>query len=525
MVEYHKGQVLEKPEALTSETAESQQKYEFLLELCHDGILIIQDGKIRESNYLMAKMCGYAAEEVLDTELASFLHPEDMQWVESIYTRVIDDANAIEIQETAFMWKNGIKIFAEVTAGQFVYNQQPAVLLMVREINDRSQAFDEQEKNNAIGSMAALSGGIVHDYNHLLKAIIGNISQARANLPPEHKAFMVLSEALTATNTAKNLTHQLIQFSRDSNPQKTTASVADLLTSAVEFTLSGSNVKPVYELSANLWPIDVEKCQIVQAIHNIVMNAREAMPWGGEINIAAENISVQNDDAHLLKGRYVKLIFEDKGCGIKKAFLDKVFEPYFSTKNQTIQEASGLGLPISRSIIHKHGGAIKVESIVGMGTTLVVYLPAGDAPIIEKEAQIKTETEIPIFGNGRILIMDDERTIRELGGKIVSHLGYDVEFAHNGTEAVKQYQKALVDRAPYDVVILDLTVRGEMGGIETIQKLMELDPEVNAIVSSGYASQPDIMDFEQRGFKGFVAKPYTVEELRETLERVLPVAA
>ena len=522
MVEHHKAQVAEKSEILAPETAESQQKYEFLLELSHDGILIVQDGKIRESNHLMAKMCGYTVEEVLDTELASFLHPEDMQWVERIYARVIDDANAIEIHETAFMCKNGVKIFAEVAAGQFVYNQQPAVLLMVREINDRVQAGDEYEKNNAIGSLSALSGGIAHDYNHLLTAIFGNISQARANLPPEHKAFMMLSEALTATNTAKNLTHQLIQFSRDSNPQKTTASVADLLTSATEFTLNGTNVRPLYRLPADLWPIDAEKSQVVQAIHNIVMNAREAMPRGGEINIAAENICIQNDKAHLSKGRYVKLIFEDHGCGIKKAFLDKIFDPYFSTKNQTIQEASGLGLSISQSIINKHGGAIKVESIVGMGTTLFVYLPAGDAPTVAKETQIKTETEIPIFGYGRILIMDDEKTIRELGGKIVTHLGYDVEFACSGSEAVDQYKKALDAQLPYDAVILDLTVSGAMDGIETVEKLLELDPQVRAIVSSGYASQPDITDFEQHGFKGFVARPYTEEELRMTLDRVLP---
>ncbi len=522
MAENSNPKTMQQSRFLAMETDESQLKYEFLLELCHDGILIVQDGKIRESNHLMAKMCGYTVEEVLDTELASFLHPADMQWMERIYARVIDDANAIEIHETAFMCKNGIKIFAEVTAGQFVYNQQPAVLLMIREINDQEQACDIQKKNNAIGPMAALSGGVAHDCNHLLSAIIGNISKARANLPPEHKAFMMLSEALMATNTAQNLTHQLIQFSRDSNPQKTTASVADLLTSATEFTLSDSNVRPVYQWPPGLWPIDVEKSQIVQAIHNIVMNAREAMPHGGEIKISAENITLQNAEAHLSEGRYVKMVFKDHGCGIRKIFLDKIFDPYFSTKNHTIQHASGLGLPISQSIISKHSGAIKVESIVGMGTSLFVYLPAGDAPTVEKETPITAETEIPIFGNGRILIVDDEKTIRELGGKIVTHLGYEVEFACNGSEAVDQYKKALDARLPYEAVILDLMVSGAMDGIETVEKLLKLDPQVRAIVSSGYASQPDITDFEQHGFKGFVARPYTEEELRVTLDLVLP---
>ena len=504
------------------DTRESQQKYEFLLELCHDGILIVQDGKIRESNHLMAKMCGYSVEEVLDTELASFLHPEDMQWVEKIYARVVDDANAIEIHETAFMCKNGIKIFAEVTAGLFVYNQEPAVLLMVREISDRIQKDNDREKSSDIGSMAALSGGIAHDYNNLLTAIIGNISQARANLPREHKAFMMLSQALTATNTAKNLTHQLIQFSRPTSPRKATAAVADLLTSATEFTLSGSNVRPVYQVPDDLWSIEVEKSQIVQAIHNIVMNAREAMPRGGKIKIGAENITIQHDEVSLPKGRYFKLFFEDHGCGIKKALLDRIFEPYYSTKNCTIQEVSGLGLSISQSIISKHGGTVTVESKFGRGTTLFVYLPAGTTPQAAEKIEPETETEIPIFGNGRILIMDDEEMIRELGGKIVTHLGYDVEFANSGPEAVNRYKKALDTQAPYDAVILDLTVRGDMDGMETIVKLLELDPHVKAIVSSGYASQPDITDFKQHGFKGFVARPYIEEELRETLDRVLP---
>src|SRR5210317_1362906 len=169
---------------------ESQQKYEFLLELCNDGILIVQDGKIRESNHLMAKLCGYAVEEVLDTEFASFFHPDDMDRIERISARVIDDANSIEIHETAMMCKNGIKIFAELTAGQFVYNQEPTVLFMVRDISERTQSENEFQKSTKMGSIATLSGGIAHDYNNLLNAIIGNIYLAQANLPPEHKAFL-----------------------------------------------------------------------------------------------------------------------------------------------------------------------------------------------------------------------------------------------------------------------------------------------------------------------------------------------
>jgi PAS domain S-box-containing protein len=501
--------------------SESQQKYEFLLELCHDGILIVQDGKIKESNHLMAKMCGYAAEEILDTEFASFFQPDDMARIEKICAKAIQDTNSIEIHEATLMCKNGIKLFAELSAGHFVYNQQPAILFIVRDISDRVQSQKELEKTRNLDSIAALSGGIAHDYNNLLTAIIGNISLAQANLAPEHKAFLVLSQALNASNTAKHLTQKLIAFSKGGAADKTTASVARLVKSATEFTLSGSNVKSTYCFATDLWSVEVEESRIIQAIYNVVMNANEAMPQGGVLKIGAENKTIQEDDGYLGAGKYVRIFFEDQGAGIPEIFLDKIFNPYFSTKNRCSREVPGLGLSICDSIVKKHGGAVTVESKVGCGTTLHIYLPAVETQAVENASEKRTESEIPIFGNGRILIMDDEKMIRKLAGEIITHLGYDVEFAQNGSEAVERYKNAFEAETPYDAVILDLTVRGAMGGKEAIKKLLETDPQVNAIVSSGYCTDPVIKDYEQHGFRGFIAKPYTLEELGDTLEQVL----
>ena len=521
MVEQHDHNGSVSVDLAEKEGAESQQKFDFLLELCNDGILIVQDGKIKESNHLMAKMCGYAVDEVLDTEFASFFHPDDIAQIERICAAVIGDANAIEVHDITPMCKNGLKLQAEITAGHFVYNQHPAVLFIVRDISDRIRSENARAKSRKLDSITALSGGIAHDYNNLLTAIIGNISLAQVNLSPEHKAFILLSQALAASKTAKHLTRKLITFSKDGAPDKTAAAVSQLVMSATEFTLSGSNVKSFYNFADDLWSLNVDKIQVGQAIYNIVMNAREAMPKGGVLKVGAENVSLKPGDKQLPQGRYVKIYFEDHGKGIPKKCLDNIFDPYFSTKNRDTRNGPGLGLSICQSIIKNHGGDMTVESALGKGTQFHIYLPAADAQPADDISGKSEETEISIFGNGRILVMDDEMMIRELSGRILTHLGYDVEFAENGSEAADLYKNAMQSPTPFDGVILDLTVRGGMGGKEAIKKILEIDPHVNAVISSGYSTDPCLTDFRQYGFKGIIAKPYTLEDISATLNQVM----
>jgi PAS domain S-box-containing protein len=515
MIEKKTASFLSNAENPNGSLKDSQEKYNLLLELSNDGILIVQDGKIRESNDLMAQMCGYAVEEILDTDFASFFQPEDMALFEFLYDHLIGDPSAVEVHEMVLICKNGRKLNVEIAAGRFIYKKDPAILLIVKHTTDLINAHKALKRSKQWASIAALSGGIAHDYNNLLTAIMGNISLARTYLKPKEKPFALLEHALAASKTAKNLTHRLISFSKGGVPQKTRAPVAKLVQSATEFTLSGSNVKSEYTLPDDLWPVEVDKIQIGQAIYNVVMNAREAMPRGGILEVCAENVK------HQKNGNYVRISFCDHGHGIPADDLPKIFDPYFSTKNMDAQKSTGLGLSVCHSIVIQHGGDIMVDSKPDWGTTIHLYLPAVTVNLQEDNLESPQEEEIPLFGEGRILVMDDEEIIRELAEKILTHLGYDFEFAANGSEAVELYRNALEAEIPFDAVVLDLTVRGGMGGKEAIQEILQFDSHVKGIVSSGYSADPGITDFRKYGFKGVVTKPYTLEELNQELTRVL----
>ena len=500
---------------------ESEEKFRLLMELATDGVLVVQDGKIKEVNYYLAKMCGYAIDEVLDTDLASFFHPDDIDTIEKIYEKPLKDDSALAVHELTLMCKNGLRVDAEVIAGRFIFQNKPSNLLVVRDISERSRTEYELVKARQLDSIAALSGGIAHDYNNLLTAIIGNITLAQTYLDPDDKVFLLLSQALAASQTAKDLTQKLITFSKGGTPDKKIADVAKLVRSTTEFTLSGSNLKCDYEFADNLFAVEVDGRQIGQAIHNVIMNAREAMPQGGPLEIRAENVKKDADLPGLRNGKYVKISITDQGKGIPKKNLNRIFNPYFSTKKVNDKKGTGLGLSICHSIIKKHGGNVTVSSTYGKGATFQIYLPCSNGKAPDQRDSETTEQEIPIFGEGRILVMDDEAMIRKLAGELLTYLGYTVDFAPDGTEAVKRYKKALDSEAPFDAVILDLTVKGGMGGKKTIQHLTKIDPHVVGIVSSGYSNDPVIAEYKRHGFKGVVTKPYTMGELGEKLNRVL----
>jgi PAS domain S-box-containing protein len=500
---------------------ESEEKFRLLMELATDGVLVVQDGKIKEVNYYLAKMCGYTIDEVLDTDLASFFHSDDIETIETIYEKPLTDDNVLAVHDLTMMCKNGHSVEVEVIAGRFIFQNKPSNLLVVRDISDRSKSDRELERARQLESIAALSGGIAHDYNNLLTAIIGNISLAQTYLDPDDKIFLLLNQALAASKTAKDLTQKLITFSKGGSPDKKIAEVAKLVKNATEFTLSGSNLKCNFTFTDNLWPVEMDHRQIGQAIHNVIMNAREAMPEGGLIEVSAENVTSDDDLSNLRNGNYVKISITDCGKGIARRNLEKIFNPYFSTKKLGDKKGTGLGLSICHSIIRKHGGNVTVASEYGQGTTLHIYLPSANGKSPDQRTADTLEQEIPIFGEGRILVMDDEAMIRKLAGELLSYLGYDVDFAQDGAEAIKRYKQEMDSKKPFDAVILDLTVKGGMGGKEAIEKLSKIDPNVVAIVSSGYCNDPGITDFSQYGFSGVVTKPYTMSELGEKLNQVV----
>jgi nitrogen-specific signal transduction histidine kinase len=388
---------------------------------------------------------------------------------------------------------------------------------------DNQCVTDELQKARKLESIAALSGGIAHDYNNLLTVIIGNISLIQSYLHPDDVIFSLLDEVYEASMIAKSLTQKLITFSKGGEPLKEAASISPMVESATEFTLSGSNIKCEFTIPDNLHLVEIDKTQISQAIHNLVMNAREAMPDGGTIHVSAENYDITEKTQGLNSGQFVKISIQDQGVGIPSENLQKIFDPYFSTKQRGTQKGMGLGLSICHSIIKKHNGDVWVESETGLGTTVSILLPAFEGEIPEKkpEAAEKSTTEKPVAGRCRILVMDDEKMIVNLSSKLLNRLGYETQFASDGSEAIEMYKKAMESGEPFNAVILDLTIRGGMGGKETIQNLIKIDPQVKGIVASGYSDDPVMKDYEKYGFKGVVVKPYSMHELSENLNWVL----
>ena len=370
-------------------------------------------------------------------------------------------------------------------------------------------------------SIGILAGGIAHDFNNLLTIILGNIQLAEDDIKPEVGISECLAEAEKASIQAQALTKQLITFAKGGAPVKKIGSIGDLIKETTNLTISKSNVKCDFLISHDLWPVEFDEGQMKHAIKNMIDNAVESMPDEGTIDVRAENINITAEQGlPLLEGKYVKISIRDHGVGIPEEHLSKIFDPYFSTKEMGIQKGMGLGLATTYSIINRHDGYITVESEVGVGTTFTLFLPAHEKDIRELKPLKTHKPEKPSIRTGRILVMDDEESIRKLSKKRLSQLGYESELAKDGAQAIELYKKAMDSGQPFDAVILDLTVKGGMGGKDAVKALLKIDPQVKAIVSSGYSNDPVMTDFKAYGFTGALPKPNTKKELIAVLKNI-----
>lgn len=404
--------------------------------------------------------------------------------------------------------------FENTLIGNVSKNRLLGFWWLKRDISERKRADQEILRGQKLESLGILAGGIAHDFNNLLTGIIGNISLAQNALEPGNKALDRLAAASTASTRAQELTRQLLTFSRGGVPIKKTASIVELLRDSVTFVTRGSKVRCEFSIPENLWPIDMDVGQIHQVINNLVINALQAMPDGGVITVQGANLTVTGSPGvPLKKGDYVRISIKDTGIGIPQEYLQKIFDPYFTTK----EKGTGLGLATAYSVIKKHEGLMTVESEVGVGTTFHFYLPACTQATARREPEVGEAVK----GRGNILVMDDDDLIRDLAGELLTMLGYEVTFARNGAEAVVLYQRAVRLGKPFDVAIMDLTIPGGLGAKEAVEKMLQIDPNIKAVVSSGYSTDPIMTGFAEHGFVGALPKPYNANDLSRLLQRIM----
>jgi len=386
-------------------------------------------------------------------------------------------------------------------------------MALVEDRTDVRKASEQITTAQRLESLGILAGGIAHDFNNILTAILGSISLAKYYETDNKDLLGILTDAEAASNRAKELTHQLLTFARGGEPVTRLVDIAKVVNESSAFALAGSNIKLDFNITEDIWFAEADEGQLNQVFNNLVINAKQSMPEGGHINIDIENFIDKNSS--LKNGKYIKISITDEGVGIPKQHIPKIFDPYFTTKNK----GTGLGLSTSHSIVEKHGGYITMDSNVGQGSTFKVFLPASD----DQMEDLKEVNERLIQGSGNVLIMDDEKVVRDTVGSMLERLGYEVSYSTDGEEAIDRYSSALKSKAKYDAVILDLTIPGGMGGKQTISRLRELDPDIKAIVSSGYSNNPVMSDYKNYGFCGILAKPYTLSQLSKVLDEVVRV--
>ncbi len=388
------------------------------------------------------------------------------------------------------------------------------VVLVFRDVTESRKIQDEAFKARKLESIGVLAGGIAHDFNNILMAILGNLSLAKI-MSTNGKQAVLLANAEKASVRAKGLTQQLLTFAKGGEPITETASISEVITESAGFVLHGSNVSCSFYIPDDLHLVSIDKGQISQVIQNIVINAKNAMPDGGRIKIICENFhNYSVNPIPLPEGDYVLIIIKDTGEGIPIENMDKIFDPYFTTS----MHGQGLGLAVTRSIVTKHGGHVGVESIVGQGSTFSIYLP------VAREGAVKIhsmeQNSLSTF-SGRILVMDDEENVRSVVYAMLQQMGFEAFCVVNGQEMLEKYEEEMRQGRSIDVVILDLTIPGGMGGKEVVKKLLEKYPEARAVVSSGYYNDPVMVDCSRYGFRASVTKPFEFKELGQALSRAL----
>jgi PAS domain S-box-containing protein len=492
---------------------ESEEKYRTVVGETRDGIFLVDFHSLRilEANQAVLGMLGETHQRIVGLDFRNLIVGDSGE-LHGRMCRSLGERSHF-LGELELKGRDGRCLDMEVSANIVSYGGRKTLCLVVRDITERKRLEQELFRAQKIESLGVLAGGIAHDFNNILTAVIGNISLARVLVTEEEEAVKRLEETEKACFRARDLTQQLLTFARGGAPIKRSVSIARLIEETAVFALRGSKVRCVFEIEKDLARVEVDEGQISQVIHNLVINAQQAMPEGGTIVVKAENVPMESDQAsiHGPETR-VRISIRDVGAGIPPEQITRIFDPYFTTK----KTGSGLGLAVAYSIMKGHGGRITVDSEPGKGSTFQLELPAaaGCSRATESAAAMSPSAVSGL----RVLVMDDEQMVRDVLGALLRNLGCEVTLAGEGDAAIEMYRMAQAGGLTFDAVILDLTVPGGMGGKEALRHLQKLDPHVRAIVSSGYSNDPVMAEYGEYGFSGVVCKPFNMHQLQEVLK-------
>ncbi len=484
-----------------------------------DGVILVdREWNITHLNPVAETLCGVPAGDAIGKPLTAVLNgviDQTPLTVGEMLQKFSGSAKRNSQEPLQIVSQNGQEYAIQLSITP-VQNEERifGYSIMFYDITLAQRLEEEMLKADKLESIGILAGGIAHNYNNILTGILGNVSLAKLKTAALPDVESLLEEAERALIRSRELTQQLLTFSGGGDPIKVAGSVVELIQESAMFALQGSNVRCQFDIASDLWDVLADQGQIRQVLNNLVINADQAMPNGGEIRISATNVRISDDAARSLPpGDYIRIDVADEGVGMSDEVLKKIFDPYFTTK----QRGSGLGLAICYSIIKKHGGHIEVSSELNSGTTFRVYLPAATIVVAKEEHPQPS----PAHKKGKILLVDDERMVLETASEMLQFLGFQVFTAEDSQTAFSLFQQACGSGEPFELVVLDLTIPGDLSGERILTKLLEIDPNVKALVSSGYSNNPIMANYLNYGFHGVVAKPYRVQELESEIRRVL----
>jgi PAS domain S-box-containing protein len=508
---------------LAAEAALRAEKERLVVTLRSIGDAVIAtdvDGQVVLMNRVAESLTGWPASEAQGRPLAEVMRLAERETrapIDDPVRSVVEAGRHIELPAQALLVaRDGREIVVADSAAPIrdPESRIVGVVIVLRDVTDK-QRLEEQVRNaQKLEALGILAGGLAHDFNNLLTGVFGYIDLARTARSSTDQVEHSLKNAMSVLERARGLTRQLLTFTRAGQPITRPVELEPLLRGAARFVLSGSPVSAVFAIAPGLWPCQADEQQIDQAVDNLLLNARQAMPEGGTVTIGAENSIVEAaSPLPLSAGRYVRLWIRDEGPGIPRELQEKVFNPFFTTK----PSGSGLGLTTTYSIVKKHEGHVDLASAPGQGTTFSLYLPAAPEEAVRPDAG----EEQAVTGEGRILVMDDEEYVRDVSSEVLELLGYGVETVSNGDAAAASFERARAGGAPFDLVILDLTVPGGLGGLATLARLKAIEPQVRALASSGYSADAVMADPRAHGFVGGLVKPYTIADISAAVAAAL----